>query len=104
MDCSEAGRKMEAFLRNELSIMDMRQYLRHIRECDACRSELELENIIRSAADETRTAECGYDFSHSLSDLIEERETRIRAYGFTTLLDLILSILIIGTIAAGIFL
>lgn len=98
MDCTEASRKTEPFLKDQLNVYDTWQYLRHVRECPVCRDELDLESIITAASDTVRTDASGYDFSHHLEDLIHQKEQWIRTCLITDVLDILLVLVVIGAV------
>lgn len=49
MDCRTANRLLTPFLEGELELETTEQFLRHIRECAACREELEIHYTVRTA-------------------------------------------------------
>ena len=103
MDCAEANRQIEPFLKNTQTVYDTWQYLKHVKECPTCRDELDLESIITAASDPAMTDASGYDFSHHLEDLIRKKEQWVRACLMTDVLDVLLVLLLIIIIIFKIF-
>ena len=91
------------FLKDQLSIHDTWLFLKHIRGCDACRDELDLESIILSASDPDMTDAGSFDFSHHLDELILKKQQRIRTCMITDLLDVFLLLVIFTVLLIGIF-
>ena len=103
MDCTDANKQIEPFLKNNQKVHDAWLFLKHIKECPSCRDELDLESIIIAASDPEMADAEGYDFSHHLENLIQKKERWVRTCLLTDALDVLLVLMGIAAIVFKIF-
>lgn len=98
MNCREAQTLIEPFIKEELNIRKMREFIDHIEKCEECRDEFEVRFLVdMTTAELSGDNDIDYDFQNLLRNRIADCKRRIGNYTllvfFTGLVTSVLLIL-----------
>ena len=77
MDCKAAKRKVDAYIRNELSDNETEEFLEHVKECDSCREELEIYYTIEVGLKKLDSGSTDYNITGALESAIRSSYQRL---------------------------
>ena len=100
MNCKEASRMTGDFVEDRLKPADVREYLRHIDGCEACRLEAEtyfLLDRVRLSLDQD-AANANYDFKGAFDKELAQKKHTLRMIRFFRLLTIVLLLATIGVL------
>lgn len=80
MDCTKVQSMIEPFLRNQLGDADKDFFINHVRNCKACRDELEVYHVIYSVVDQldNNTEDKNIDYLKTLEDKLNRSENKVK--------------------------
>lgn len=91
MTCKEAQGYMKSFFENELDIDLADSFLKHVRECDECREEMQITHVLLTALDELNTdTDSDGDYPAILNKKLKITEVRIEKHKKIRMLNRIL--------------
>lgn len=77
MECREYRKMVRGYIKDELSINQIDEFLRHIKTCKNCREELEVNFIIEHGLDRESLLQDNMDFEHELEEKIRSSYVRM---------------------------
>lgn len=78
MNCSDARKKIIPYIKNQLSMNDILNFIRHIEECSDCKDELEIYYILEHGLSDEEE-EVSFDFTKSLNEQLEKEKNDIES-------------------------
>lgn len=106
-DCSRIQSMVEPFLNEELNSADRDEFITHVRNCKACRDELEVFHVVYSVISQldNDTADPVTDYSASLQKLLEKQEVDVKVHKlFLYVTEIVLAVAILIVTALLIYL
>lgn len=79
MDCKEFEKKIPAFILNELSYKELKQFLKHVENCPECREELTIQVLISEGMARLEEGSA-FDLQEEIDERMLAAEKRIRRH------------------------